>query len=68
MSKIIDLIDKLPPFDALELNIATYDPPVPFLHSDADSFERWVSLRNYELGRPPLSSDELQALRENWQK
>jgi hypothetical protein len=46
--------------------MADHVVPILFLH--ADSFERWVLQRNYELKRPPLSSDELQELRKAWGK
>lgn len=68
MSKPIDLADKLPPLpNPLEIN-RLIEPVAPFLHSHADSFERWVLKRNYELGRPPLSSEELEAMRRAWGK
>ncbi len=67
MNKLIDLLDSLPPFDPIAEN-RMVDPVVPFLHSQADSFERWALLRNYELGRPPLSSDELHQLRAMWRR
>lgn len=67
MSKVIDLADKFPPLDPLGENRMA-DPLVPFLHSYTDSFERWVLLRSYELGRPPLSPDELRELRREWGK
>ncbi|WP_374543552.1 hypothetical protein [Sphingorhabdus sp.] len=65
MSKVFDLTDKLPPLDPLASNVMA-DHLQPFLNSDADSFERWVLQRNYELGRPPLSQGELHALRKAW--
>lgn len=66
MSKVLDLIDKLAPLPSpLELN-RMQDHVAPFLHSHADSFERWVLLRNYELQRPPLSQHELNKLRKAW--
>ena len=67
MNKPLDLIDRLPPLDPLGTNVmADHVVPILFLH--ADSFERWVLQRNYELKRPPLSSDELQELRKAWGK
>lgn len=64
--KVIDLLDVLPSRpNPMELG-KIVEPVAPFLRGD--SFEDWVSLRNYELGRPPLSSDEMQALRTSWRK
>jgi hypothetical protein len=67
MSKVIDLADKLPPLDPFGENRMA-DHVAPFLHSHADSFERWILLRNYELKRPPLSPEDLRELRREWAK
>ena len=68
MPEPIDLLIEPNSFPSEEEPLTRLICHEPVFLRGEDSFERWVSRRNYELGRPPLSSDEIAILRRRWRQ
>ena len=68
MPEPISLLDRLPPRPCpMELG-KIVEPVAPFLTEEMDSFEAWALQANYEVGNPPLTGEEIDALRRSWGK